>query len=54
MRNTRNISVDFPRIPRVSPLFQLWRLANACRVLWRELFTRAFFLIGLLIRKQGD
>jgi hypothetical protein len=33
---------------------QLDRLANAYTRLWRELFTRAFFLIGLLIRKQGD
>ena len=33
------------------------RLTNACRVLWRELFTRASFLIGFLTgrgHKQGD
>jgi hypothetical protein len=33
------------------------RLANACTALWRELFTRASFLIGFLIgqgHKQGD
>ena len=28
------------------------RLANARTGLWRELFTRAFFLIGLLIRQS--
>jgi len=35
----------------------LYLLANACKGMWRELFTRACFLIGLLIRqshKQGD
>ena len=31
----------------------LERLANACTGLWRELFTRASFLIGQG-RKQGD
>jgi hypothetical protein len=31
----------------------LWRLANACKGLWRELFTRARFLIGQSY-KQGD
>jgi hypothetical protein len=33
------------------------RIANTRRRLWRELFTRAAFLIGLPIgrgRKQGD
>jgi hypothetical protein len=26
--------------------FHLWRLANACTGLWRELFTRACFPVG--------
>jgi hypothetical protein len=33
--------------------FHLWRLANACTGLWRELFTRACFPVGQGC-KQGD
>ena len=51
----RFLSAFFPRFPAIyeSEDIGLERLANACTGLWRELFTRACFLVGLG-RKQGD